>query len=142
MSKFSNRKSSFLLRNRITPSHGRRFFLVAWPEPAFNRGDEVDQTLECLIRLQKSDLDRIAHMKSRDELKLRLQQLEGLLERGHRELTDKQDKLSSAESFYREKSLELKAEVEKAVKTPPKKKPNVKTAKAARTSLKARARKK
>ena len=35
-----------------------------------------------------------------------------------------------------------KASVEKAVKTPPKKKPNVKTAKAARTSLKARARKK
>ena len=35
-----------------------------------------------------------------------------------------------------------KAEVNKAIKTPPKKKPNVKTAKAARTSLKARARKK
>ena len=35
-----------------------------------------------------------------------------------------------------------KATVKKAVKTPPKKKPNVKTAKAARTSLKARARKK
>ena len=35
-----------------------------------------------------------------------------------------------------------KSEVKKAVKTPPKKKPNVKTAKAARTSLKARARKK
>ena len=35
-----------------------------------------------------------------------------------------------------------KATIEKAVKTPPKKKPNVKTAKAARTSLKARARKK
>ena len=35
-----------------------------------------------------------------------------------------------------------KAEVKKAVKTPPKKKPNVKTAKAARTSLKNRARRK
>ena len=35
-----------------------------------------------------------------------------------------------------------KTEVKKAVKTPPKKKPNVMTAKAARTSLKARARKK
>ena len=35
-----------------------------------------------------------------------------------------------------------KTTVKKAVKTPPKKKPNVKTAKAARTSLKARARKK
>ena len=35
-----------------------------------------------------------------------------------------------------------KAEVAKAVKTPPKKKPNVKTAKAARTSLKARAKRK
>ena len=35
-----------------------------------------------------------------------------------------------------------KATVKKAVKTPPKKKPNVKTTKAARTSLKARARKK
>ena len=35
-----------------------------------------------------------------------------------------------------------KTEVKKAVKTPPKKKPNVKTAKAARTSLKKRARRK
>ena len=35
-----------------------------------------------------------------------------------------------------------KTEVKKAVKTPPKNKPNVNTAKAARTSLKARARKK
>jgi len=74
----------------------------------------VDQTLECLIRLQKSDLDRIAHVQTRDELKLRLKQLESLLERGQRELSEKQEKLASAESFYREKSLELKTEVERA----------------------------
>ena len=35
-----------------------------------------------------------------------------------------------------------KAKIEKAVKTPPKKKPSVKKAKAARTSLKARAKRK
>ena len=35
-----------------------------------------------------------------------------------------------------------KAEVNKAIKTPPKKKPNVKTAKAARASLKQRAKRK
>jgi predicted nucleic acid-binding Zn-ribbon protein len=74
----------------------------------------VDQTLECLISLQKSDLDRIAHVQTRDELKLRLKQLESLLERGHRELSEKQEKLASAESFYRAKSLELKTEVERA----------------------------
>jgi len=88
--------------------------LVKRPTLAINRGDEVDQTLECLIRLQKSDLDRIAHVQTRDELKLRLLQLESLLERGQKELADKQEKLSSAEAFYREKSLELKAEVERA----------------------------
>lgn len=74
----------------------------------------MDQILECLITLQKSDMDRISHIQSRDEIKLRLLQLVNLLERGHRELSDKKDKLSSAELFYREKSLELKSEMERA----------------------------
>lgn len=74
----------------------------------------MDQILDCLIKLQKSDLDRIALVQDRDDLKTRLVQLEQLLERGHRELAEKQEKLSSAEAFYREKSMELKGEVEKA----------------------------
>ena len=74
----------------------------------------MDQTLECLLNLQKSDLDRITQLQSRDELQKRLVILESLLERGQGELTEKQEKLANAEAFYRKKSLELKTEVERA----------------------------
>ncbi len=66
------------------------------------------------MNLQEADFSRKKYQEARGELRQRLEVLEQLLERGLKELSDKKAKLSSAESFYSEKSIELKADEERA----------------------------
>lgn len=76
----------------------------------------MKKIIDALKALQAVDDEVRSHAKERNDLTSQLDQLGALLERGQGELAEKQQKLSDVESFYREKNLKLKSDVERATR--------------------------
>lgn len=69
-----------------------------------------------LRAVQTIDNEIHHYNQQRQELRDRLARLGELLNHGQAELHEKQQKLAGVEKFYREKDMELKAEIERATK--------------------------